>query len=192
MSLPALGPADALILVDVQNDFCPGGALPVKEGDQIVPLLNQWIEAAREGGAYIIASRDWHPPGHVSFRERGGSWPVHCVQNTSGAAFHSELRLPPGTPVVSKGTDRDRDNYSALEGTELAEMLRKRSVRRVWIGGLALDVCVRATVLDALREGFEVHLIEAGTRPVVPRDGRRAVAEMRVAGCFVENGGSDA
>ena len=94
MNPPVLGPTDALIVVDVQNDFCPGGALPVPEGDRVVPVLNRWIEAARAGGAAVVASRDWHPPGHVSFRERGGPWPAHCVQGTDGAAFHPGLRLP--------------------------------------------------------------------------------------------------
>lgn len=192
MSPPRLQPTDALILVDVQNDFYPGGALPVEEGDQVVPLLNRWIEAAREGGAYIIASREWHPPGHVSFRDRGGPWPPHCVQDTQGAAFHPAIRLPSDILVVSKGTDLDRDNYSAFQETGLADVLWRRGVRRVWVGGLALDVCVRATVLDALREGFEVHLIKGATRPVDRRNGGRAIEEMRAAGCIVENGEDDA
>src|SRR5262249_20950942 len=126
MMLPNLQTTDALIVVDVQNDFCPGGALPVAEGDQVVPVLHGWIEAARLGSACVVASRDWHPSGHVSFQERGGPWPTHCVRGTPGAALHPQLSLPPGTTVVSKGTDPDRDNYSAFEGTGLAEMLRKR------------------------------------------------------------------
>ena len=95
MNPPALGPADALLVVDVQNDFCPGGALPVPDGDHVVPVLNRWIDAAAAGGAAVVASRDWHPPGHASFRERGGPWPAHCVQGTAGAAFHSDLHCPP-------------------------------------------------------------------------------------------------
>src|SRR5690349_9197046 len=104
MNPPALGPSDALIIVDVQNDFCPGGALPVPEGDRVVPVLNRWNEAASAGGATVVASRDWHPAGHVSFRERGGPWPPHCVQDTKGAAFHPGLRLPADVLIVSKGS----------------------------------------------------------------------------------------
>src|SRR5262249_46250784 len=149
--------------VDVQNDFCPGGALPVAEGHQVVPVLNRWIEAARRGGARIVASRDCHPPGHVSFRDRGGPWPVHCVQDTPGAAFHPGLNLPAEAAVLSKGSAPDRDNYSPFADTGLADTLRRQGVRRVWVGGLAQDVCVRAAVLDALAAGFEVHLIEDAT-----------------------------
>jgi len=190
MNLSALGPTDALLVVDVQNDFCPGGALPVAEGDRVVPVLNRWIEAARAGGAAVVASRDWHPPGHASFRERGGPWPAHCVQGTDGAAFHPGLRLPADARVVSKGTDLERDEYSAFAGAGLADFLRERGVRRLWVGGLAEDVCVRATVLDGLKAGFEVRLIADATRPVNarPDDGSRAVREMREAGCGVEEG----
>ena len=191
MNPPALGPSDALIVVDVQNDFCPGGALPVLEGDQVVPVLNRWIEAASAGGARVIASRDWHPAGHVSFRERGGPWPPHCVQDTKGAAFHPGLRLPAGALIVSKGSDRDRDEYSAFGGSSPADNLRRRGVQRLWVGGLAEDYCVRATVLDALKAGFEVYLIADAVRAVNvrPDDGRRARQEMREAGCVVEGEG---
>jgi nicotinamidase/pyrazinamidase len=187
--MPKLGPADAVIAVDVQNDFCPGGALPVPEGDQIVPVLNRWIEAAQAGGAAVVASRDWHPPGHVSFQERGGPWPIHCVQHTPGAEFHPELRLPDDAILVSKGAALDRDNYSAFDETGLAETLRRRGVTRVWIGGLALDVCVAATVEDALREGFETHLLAVATRPVEvqPGDGARTVQTLREHGAIVES-----
>jgi nicotinamidase/pyrazinamidase len=188
-----LGPADALLIVDVQNDFCPRGALPVPEGDRVVPVLNRWIDAATAGAAAVVASRDWHPPGHVSFRQRGGPWPAHCVQGTDGAAFHPDLRLPADARLVSKGADPDRDAYSAFADPALADDLRRRGVRRVWVGGLAEDVCVRASVLDALKEEFEVHLIADAVRPVNvrPDDGRRARREMRDAGCVVE-GGEDA
>jgi nicotinamidase/pyrazinamidase len=190
VNTPPLGPSDALLVVDVQNDFCPGGALPVPDGDRVVPVLNRWIEAARAGGAAVVASRDWHPAGHVSFRERGGPWPVHCVQDTPGAAFHAGLRLPADARVVSKGADPDRDAYSALTDAAVVDELRRRGVRRLWVGGLAEDYCVRATVLDGLKAGFEVHLIAAGVRPVDarPGDGRRARQEMSEVGCVVENG----
>jgi nicotinamidase/pyrazinamidase len=188
MSLPELEPTDALLIVDVQNDFCSGGALPVEEGDRVIPVLNLWIEAAQKYGAKILASRDWHPPDHISFREYGGPWPTHCVQNTWGAAFHPALNLPGTIEIVTKGDLPNRDNYSDFEGTGLAEELAVEHIRRLWIGGLALDVCVRATVLDALRAGFEVHLIKAGTRAlnVHPGDGERVLQELQQAGCIVE------
>ncbi len=178
---------DALLLVDVQNDFCPGGALAVPEGDAVVPVLNRWIGAARDAGIPIYASRDWHPAGHVSFEERGGPWPPHCIQGTEGAAFHPDLTLPEAAEVISKGTDPDRDQYSAFDGTGLGERMRAEGITRVWVGGLAQDVCVRASVLDALAEGFDTHLIRAATRPVdvQPGDGDRALTEMREAGAII-------
>jgi nicotinamidase/pyrazinamidase len=182
---PELGQGDALLLVDVQADFCPGGALPIEAGDAVVPVLNAWIEAASRAGVPIIASRDHHPGAHPSFAEGGGPWPVHCVQGTPGAAFHHELKLPARTIHVAKGTRLDRDQYSAFDETGLATALRARGVRRLWIGGLALDVCVRATVLEALREGFEVRLIRDGTRPVEAAAGARALAEMQTAGARI-------
>jgi nicotinamidase/pyrazinamidase len=179
-----LNAQDALIVVDVQNDFCPGGLLPVRDGDAVVPVLNRWIERARQGGAIIVASRDWHPRDHISFKARGGSWPEHCVQDSPGAAFHPALKLPEDALIISKGTALDQDNYSAFDGTGLRERLRQAGVRRVWVGGLAQDVCVRATVLDALAAGFETYLIQNATRPVdvYPGDGERAVEEMLQAG----------
>lgn len=177
---------DALIVVDVQRDFCPGGALPVPEGDRVVAVLNRWIEAAERAGAAIYASRDFHPPGHLSFRENGGRWPPHCIQNTEGAEFHPGLRLPASTQVVIKGARFDKDQYSAFDETGLAEDLRRRGVQRIWIGGLAQDVCVRATVLDGLAEGFDTHLIREGTRPVDPDAEPAVVAELKDAGATVE------
>src|SRR5690242_833220 len=115
----SLGPADAILVVDVQNDFCPGGSLAVARGDEIIPVLNQWIKAARRAGATILASRDWHPANHVSFRERGGPWPKHCVRNTRGARFHPALKLPKKVQIISKGAEPDRDEYSALSRSEL-------------------------------------------------------------------------
>jgi nicotinamidase/pyrazinamidase len=183
-----LSGSDALVIVDLQNDFCSGGALPVEGGDDVVPVLNGWIEEAERAGALIVASRDWHPPDHVSFEERGGPWPRHCVQGTRGAEFHPGLRLPPGTMILSKATDPEREAYSDFEGTDLAERLRARGVRRLWVGGLALDYCVKATVLDARREGFETHLIESATRAVgiEPSDENRALEEIRLSGAIIE------
>jgi nicotinamidase/pyrazinamidase len=180
-----LRPNDALIVVDVQIDFCPGGALPIDRGDEVVPVLNRWIAATAEAGLPICASRDWHPRHHLSFKESGGEWPVHCVQDSVGARFHPELSLPGDALVVTKGVRFDRDQYSAFDETGLATELRKRGVRRLWIGGLAQDVCVRATVLDARREGFDAIVIADATRPVTRSGGTRANEEMRQAGaCF--------
>lgn len=184
----ALGPEDAVVLVDVQRDFCPGGALPVPEGDRVVSVLNRWVERAARAGAVVVASRDHHPPEHVSFATRGGPWPEHCVQGTPGAELHPELRLPEGALELMKGQDPNREAYSAFDGTALAERLRARGVRRVFVGGLAEDVCVRATVLAALREGFEAHLLANATRPVDAREGRRARREMQESGAVLEQG----
>jgi len=186
MSESPLQPGDALLVVDVQPDFCPGGALPVPEGDRVIPLLDAWIEAARARGVPVYASRDWHPPRHPSFEAQGGPWPPHCVQDTPGAAYHPDLRLPDDAFRIAKGTRLDRDQYSAFDATGLAEHLRDRDVRRVWVGGLALDVCVEASVLDARKEGFAAHLLRAATRPVESRAGEAAVHRMQAAGAAVE------
>jgi len=179
---------DALLIVDVQNDFCPGGALAVPEGDQVIPVLNEWIGQAIHDKIPIFASRDWHPPRHISFKERGGPWPPHCVQDTNGAAFHPSLELPANTEIFSKGYEVDKDNYSAFGGTNLAQKLREAGIKRLWIGGLAQDYCVRETSLDALREGFEVHVIVDATRAVnvSPEDGKRALEHMGRAGVLLE------
>jgi nicotinamidase/pyrazinamidase len=182
-----IGSKDALLVVDVQKDFCPGGALGVEEGDQVVPVMNRLIEKAGRSGAVIVASRDWHPPNHVSFEDRGGPWPMHCVQGTGGAEFHPDLELPANAVILSKGMHFDRDAYSAFDGTGLAERLRESNVKRVWVGGLAQDVCVKATVLDGREEGFEVHVLRPATRPVnvEPGDGDRALEEMKKAGAVI-------
>ncbi len=181
---------DALLVVDVQNDFCPGGALAVAEGDEVISPLNRLIKAARAEGRPIVASRDWHPPGHISFAERGGPWPPHCVQQSHGAAFHPDLELPEDAKVVSKGQSPEKDDYSAFQGTGLDSYLKARGVRRLWVGGLAQDVCVRATVIDALDEGFEVHLFRDATRPVNAEDPDAAMDEMLQAGALVRDTGA--
>lgn len=188
MSNSILQQSDAVIAVDVQNDFCPGGALAVPDGDAVVPVLNEWIAAARAAGVPVIASRDWHPADHCSFSEQGGPWPPHCIRDTPGAAFHSELELPDDAIIVSKGQAQERDNYSAFDDTGLADRLRSLGVERLWIGGLALDVCVQATVLDACEAGFDTHLVSAATRAVnvSPGDGARALEAMRAAGAQID------
>jgi nicotinamidase/pyrazinamidase len=182
----SLQKGDALVIVDVQLDFCPGGALPIAQGDQVVPELNRAIAAAGEAGVPVFASRDWHPRGHLSFAERGGPWPPHCIQDTPGAAFHPGLHLPAEARIVTKGTRFDKDQYSAFDETGLAAELTREGVRRVWLGGLAEDVCVRATALDARAAGFEVHLLGAATRPVTPAGGQQALADLRAAGVIIE------
>ena len=175
----------ALILVDVQNDFCPEGSLAVAEGDKVVPVLNRAAEQFARAGRPVIASRDWHPAESTHFQ----TWPPHCVQGQPGARFHPELKLPAGAVVVSKGTGATEDAYSAFQardasGRTLVEILRERGTRRLTIGGLATDYCVRATVLDALRQGFQVSVIENGIKGVDLHagDSARAVDEMRRAG----------
>ena len=190
MDTPIVSHHDALIVVDVQRDFCPGGALPIVDGDEIVPVLNRWIDAAQRAGWAILASRDWHPPDHVSFRQRGGPWPVHCVQNTPGAEFHPALRLPASTRIVNKGQHRDRGSYSAFDGTALQPWLIRQGVPRLWIGGLALDVCVRATALDALAAGFEVHLIRSACRAIDPRRAADVFDELAAADALIDEGAS--
>jgi nicotinamidase/pyrazinamidase len=180
---------DALLVVDVQNDFCPGGSLAVADGDAVVPILNQYMERAAAAGIPIFASRDWHPAQTAHFREFGGRWPPHCVQGTWGAEFHPDLRLPPGTVVVSKGMNPVDEGYSLFEakledGRVALTTLRDLGVTRVYVGGLATDYCVRATTLDALAARFDAYLLEDAIRPVdvQPGDGERAVEEMRAAG----------
>jgi nicotinamidase/pyrazinamidase len=175
----------ALILVDVQNDFCPGGTLAVKDGDQVVGPLNQLMTSFDP----VIATQDWHPSNHLSFSERGGPWPPHCVQESKGAALHPALNREQIDVVVRKGDNPDLDAYSGFEardseGRSLDEVLRQREVRRIFVGGLATDYCVRATVMDGLKLGYEVSAITDAIRAVnvSPDDGKKAIAEMKDAG----------
>ena len=173
---------DALIIVDVQKDFCPGGALPIEEGDTVVPVINRWIAGALERSLPIYASRDWHPVGHISFKESDGPWPPHCLQDSDGARFHADLKLPDSAVKVTKGVRFDKDQNSAFDETGLGEELRRIGIKRLLIGGLAEDVCVLATVLDGVREGFEVVLIADATRPVTPEAGGIARQKMKDRG----------
>ena len=183
----ALQPGDALLLVDVQIDFCPGGNLPIADGDQVVPVLNRWLAAAREKGIPVYASRDWHPSGHMSFAARGGQWPDHCLQDSAGAAFHPDLALPDDTVVISKGVRFDKDQYSAFDETGLAERLRQDGVSRVWVGGLALDVCVEATALGGREAGFAVRLIPEASKAITADGAARAIAAMCEAGVTIQD-----
>ena len=173
----------ALIVVDVQNDFCPGGALAVPDGDAVVEAVNRLASEAR----FVVATRDWHPADHNSFAEQGGPWPVHCVQGTPGAELRAGIDRDLIDVVLDKGQARDTDGYSGFEGTGLEELLRSRGVDAVDVAGLALDYCVRATALDAKRAGFDVVVHRGATRAVdvEPGDAERAVAELRAAGVSV-------
>lgn len=171
---------EALVIVDVQNDFCPGGALAVPDGDAVVVPIARLAERF----PLVVATRDWHPADHGSFRDHGGPWPVHCVQGTPGAELHPGLDRARLDAVIDKGQASDREGYSGFEATELERLLREREVGTVHVTGLALDYCVRATALDARRAGFDVVLHRSATRAVEvqPGDGERAVAELRAAG----------
>jgi nicotinamidase/pyrazinamidase len=180
---------DALVVVDVQNDFCPEGALAVREGNAIVPMVNRYLERFHHAGAPVFLTRDWHPPVTRHFQAYGGVWPPHCVQGTSGAMFHPGLAAPPEAVIVSKGMDPNSDAYSAFQaedegGRLLGDALAARRVRRVYVIGLATDYCVRATALDALRAGFEVVVLTdaIGAVDLEPGNGARAIDEMKSAG----------
>ncbi len=175
-----VGSKDALIVVDFQKDFCPGGALAVKDGDKISPALNEYIRIFSVAGGVVFATRDWHPDNHVSFKAQGGIWPPHCVRGTEGAEFHPGLHLPKGTKVVSKATDQSKEAYSGFDGTDLDEDLQSRGVENVYVGGLATDYCVKNTVLDAIRAGFDTALLVDAIRGVDlnPGDSERAMGEM--------------
>lgn len=175
---------DALIAVDVQRDFLPGGSLAVPEGDAVVPVLNEYIRRFVRADLPVIATRDWHPPDHCSFAAQGGPWPPHCVRETRGAEFAPDLALPKDVVIVSKATQTGADAYSAFDGTGLAVLLRAQGVARLLVGGLATDYCVLATVRDGLDAGFAVALLRDAVRAVgiEPGDEAKALEQMREAG----------
>jgi len=175
----------ALLIVDVQNDFCPGGALGVSQGDAIIPVLNKYITMFKKSKLPIFATRDWHPKKTRHFKVFGGLWPKHCIENTRGARFHPKLKLPNGKIIVSKGIDSRKDGYSAFDakdrkGTYLLALLKKTGVNELFIGGLATDYCVKATSLDALKLGLKVKLLKDAIKGVdiIPGDSDRAIKEM--------------
>ncbi len=188
-------PSSALLIVDVQNDFCPGGALAVGGGDRVAAALNRHIEASTARGWPVYASRDWHPATTSHFEANGGEWPTHCVAGTAGAQFHPALHLPDTAVIVSKGHDPATPGYSAFEGqtsdgTALGDHLRAHGVDHVYVGGLATDYCVVQSVLDALRRGFQVTLLEDSIAGIDlhPGDIERAMNDMRAAGAEVATG----
>jgi nicotinamidase/pyrazinamidase len=182
----------ALLVVDVQNDFCPGGALAVPNGDRVVPILNRCLAEAARHGVRVYASRDWHPAVSDHFAASGGPWPPHCVQNTWGAAFHPDLQLPPSTVVITKGDDPHQHGYSAFdghtgEGRSLLADLRAHDVEELFIGGLATDYCVRESALDARRAGVRVTVLQDAVAGIDVKSGDsdRAIADMCGAGAHV-------
>ena|SRR4029078_3987715 len=176
----------ALIVVDVQNDFCPGGTLAVAHGDEVVEPLNRLIDKFLKVGLPVYKTRDWHQPTTKHFQAYGGTWPVHCVQNTKGAEFHPSLRDDSRIHIISKGLG-DTDCYSGFDETDLAQQLHNEGVEEVLVGGLATDYCVKNTVLDARKNGFQVKALEDAMKPVEvhPGDGGRAIEEMRAAGAEI-------
>ena len=180
---------DALSITDMQNDFLPGGALGVPDGDKIIPYVNRAIALFKKNNRAIFFTRDWHPPDHCSFKDRGGPWPPHCVQNTAGAEFSSELNIPEGSTIISKGLEKNSEQYSTLGGrdadgnTENA-LMKKSGIRRIFVAGLATDYCVLNSVKDALAEGYEVYVLTDTIRAVDvnPGDGEKALEEMIRAG----------
>ena len=179
----------AVLIVDLQVDFCPGGSLAVEQGDTIIPLINRYVELFHSQGVPVFASRDWHPPVSDHFSQFGGLWPPHCIQDSAGAGFHPALRLPDDATVVSKGSDPHRDDYSAMQavltsGVTLAEQLKADGVTRLFMCGLATDYCVKWSALDALREGFEVTVLMDAIKGVelTPGDSVRALEEIVGAG----------
>ncbi|WP_456464824.1 bifunctional nicotinamidase/pyrazinamidase [Persephonella sp.] len=163
---------DALIVVDMQNDFMPGGALPVPDGDKIVPVLNRYIQIFSDSGNPVFFTRDWHPEDHISFKGHGGIWPVHCVQDTEGAEFHPDLIIPADNKfIISKGTSKDFDAYSGFQGTVLNDLLKERGIKRLFIGGVATDYCVFNTALGGINLGFQVFVLLDGIKGVDVNEG---------------------
>jgi nicotinamidase/pyrazinamidase len=185
-TVPQPNRASVLLVTDIQNDFCPGGALAVPGGDAIIPIINDYIRLFHSRKLPVIASRDWHPHGHASFKEQGGPWPTHCVQGSWGSQFHRELQLAPGVIIISKATDPKREAYSAFEDTPLEEKLRDLGTETLFITGIATDYCVKNTVLDARRLGFRTVVLEDAILGIdaTPGDCQRAIREMRDAGAI--------
>ena len=178
-----VGERDALIVVDPQNDFCPGGSLAVAHGDKIFPPINRTMPRFQ----HVFATQDWHPVEHRYFRTYGGPWPYHCLQDTPGAEFHPALNTGPIQEVVRKGMNPELDGYSGFAGTDLAERLRRVGVERVFLCGLATDYCVKATAIEAIDNGFEAYVLTDAIRPVEVEagDGERALEAMAQRGAHL-------
>lgn len=174
----------ALLIVDLQRDFCPGGALAVEGGDKVVEPSNRLIRFFEERGWLIYFTRDWHPANHCSFKAKGGPWPPHCIAGTPGAELHADLYVPQGATIISKADDPEKEAYSGFEGSNLGELLKQESVEAVVIAGLTTDYCVKTTALDAHRFGFGVTVAIDAIRAVnvKPDDGRCAIKHMQIRG----------
>lgn len=173
-----LAGGDALIIVDVQNDFLPGGSLPVPLGNEVIPGLNRYIAAFLFRQLPIFATRDWHPPDHCSFQQQGGPWPPHCVAQTAGAAFPANLEIPCDTHIISKATSREKDAYSGFFETELNAVLQSAGISRLFIGGLATEYCVLNTVKDALTYRYTTFVLRDAVRGIDVNSSRSALEEM--------------
>ncbi|WP_024821994.1 MULTISPECIES: bifunctional nicotinamidase/pyrazinamidase [Aminobacterium] len=175
---------DALIVVDVQQDFCEGGSLAVRGANSIISVINSLVQLAQNRKIPVFFSRDWHPSDHISFKKQGGLWPPHCVQEEKGAAFHPGLIVPDTAFIIDKGTCCEKDAYSAFEGTDLLEKLHAQSIRRIFVCGLATDYCVKSTALDGLSHGFDVYLVTDGMKGVNVKedDSCKALEELKAKG----------
>jgi len=176
---------DALIVVDMQKDFMPGGALPVPEGDKIIPRINEYVKLFEKRGLPVFYTRDWHPENHISFKGHGGVWPPHCVQGTEGAKFHEDLYIPADNKfIISKGTSQEFDAYSGFQGTVLNDLLKERGIRRIFVCGVATDYCVKNTTIGGINLGYQAFVLEDAIKgvDVNPGDVERAVEEMMEKG----------
>ena len=178
---------DALLIIDLQNDFLSGGALAEPDGDAVIAPLQAWANRFALHGLPVLATRDCHPADHRSFREQGGPWPAHCVAGSWGAAVTPALKLPPTALIIDKPCRADLETYDGFSGTRLNATLRQQHIRRLWVGGLATDYCVLNTVLAGLRFGYEVIVLTHAIRAVdlQPGDGQQALATMTARGAVL-------
>lgn len=185
-AIPQPNRESALLLVDLQNDFFPGGAMGVNGADTLLPTINTYIQFFSNHGFPVLATRDWHSPEHCSFTEQNGELPIHCVQGSRGAQLHAQLVMPPGTMVISKGTNPKKDAYSGFDGTSLSDRLEDLGSKTIFVLGLATDHCVKQTVLDGIKLGLQVIVLEDATRGVnrQPEDSQNALQEMATAGAI--------
>lgn len=179
-----LATGDALILVDVQNDFLPGGSLPVPGGEKIIPALNRYIAFFHAHDLPIFATRDWHPRNHCSFLQRGGRWPPHCIAESAGAAFPASLELPPHVHIISKAISPEKDAYSGFDNTHLNSLLQSHGIGRLFVGGLTTEYCVLNTVKDALQYRYSTIVLEDAVRAISVPDGVRALEKMERFGAI--------